>query len=95
MPTGLQVFDPATGALVSDFTTRLSQTVGTLTLGDGHGAGSITNAYFAEGTPFATVLGEGRWRADGTPRTPTRISFSGAVLNYTAGDSCQIVYGIY
>jgi len=94
MPVGMQVYD-ASGALVSDFTTRMSQTLGTLTLGDGHGAGGITDANFSRGTPFAAVLGEGRWKSDGTPRTPTRISFSGTALNYTAGDSCRIVYGIY
>lgn len=94
MPVGMQVYD-ASGALVTDFTTRMSQTVGTLTLGNGHGAGSVTNAYFSQGTPFAAVLGEGRWQADGTPRVPTRVSFAGNVLNYTSGDSCVIVYGIF
>lgn len=94
MPVGLQVYN-ADGDLVTDYTTRMSQTIGTRTLGNGHGAGSITNAYFSEGTPFAAVLGEGRWEADGAPRVPTRVSFSGDVLNYTAGDSCVIVYGIY
>lgn len=94
MAQGLQVWD-AGGVLVFDTSVRLSQTLGTLSLGNGHGAGSVVNSYFSQGTPFAAVLGEGRWAGDGTPRVPTRVSFSGTTLNYTSGDSCVIVYGIY
>lgn len=95
MPAGLRVWNAA-GQLILDTNDRVSRIVGTLNLPDGHAAGSISNAAFGVGTPFAAVLLAERWdNSTGQAKTLTQASISGTTINYSAGDKCTIIYGTY
>lgn len=91
MSTGLRVWD-ASGNLVIDETTRLGRILGQTQ--SGTSGGTINNAGFLTGTPFAVVL----------PATDTvslassypSPTFSGSDMNWGAsGNDCLIIYGVY
>jgi hypothetical protein len=94
MAQGLQIFD-AGGNLVFDTTDRISQILGSLTLGNGHAAGSFGVSGFSVGTGWCAVLAESQFSSGSQPRVPTRVTISGTTINYTAGDSCVLLYGVY
>lgn len=94
MPTGLQTFDPQ-GRLILDYTTRVSQALGTMTLGDSHAAGSIQVPAFARGTPYVVVISQQKFKGDGDVRKIPQATASGTTLSWTAGDACYLSYGIY
>lgn len=94
MPTGIQIWD-AQGRLVVDYTTRMSQSLGTLSLGDNHAAGSMTVPEFARGRPFVVVVSQQKFKGDGNVRKVPQAFASGTTLSWDAGDACYIMYGIY
>lgn len=97
MPQGLQVWD-ASGNVVMDTTTWVSQVLGSFALAAGHGAGSISDANLAQGRPYVIVLpaeGNKGSQAGGNP-VANVVTVSGTTVSWNAAaDACQVIYGIY
>lgn len=94
MPSGLQTWD-RDGNLIVDMTTRLSQSLGSITLTDNHAAGSMSVPAFALGTPYVIVMSEQKFKGDGNVRKIPQAFANGQTLQWDAGDACYIIYGIY
>lgn len=95
MASGLRVWD-ASGNLIVDTTTRLGTVLGTVTTTKANG--SITNAGFAQGTPFYSVCGI----TDAYSVFSPKITLSGNTMSWafnTSGANSNtsqfIVYGVY
>ena len=103
MPAGFQTWD-ASGNLIVDTTTLLGRIIGSVSIVGT--SGSITDARFANGTPFAfPVMGYSNafsaFSLDASRSAPA-VSFSGTTLNWTRGaegagaevPSCTLYYGV-
>jgi hypothetical protein len=88
---GLQVYD-ASSNLILDVTDSLGTVLGTVSTGTT--SGSVTDANFANGTPFWAHLP----LATNYLSLPPDITFSGTTLTWTftgGGTSSTIIYGVY
>lgn len=94
MPAGLQIWDDV-GNLVLDYSTRVSQTLGTLTLPDDHGPGSMNIPELARGEGYVVVISQQKFKGDGVVRKIPQASISDTTLSWTAGDGCYLSYGIF
>jgi hypothetical protein len=98
MAEGLQIWD-AQGQLVFDTTTRNTRILGIVDIGTGAATGSVTNAGFAEGTPFwfCTALSFSTNLGDYII-SPT-FSVSGNTLTWNWHSmprrSCRLIFGTY
>lgn len=55
MAIGAKAWDPATGALISEITTRMSRRIGEMYVAAG-AVGSVTDAGFATGSPYCICV---------------------------------------
>jgi len=95
MPSGLEVYDPQTGALLVSLTTRLSRMIGQVYAAAGVSGSVVVDSSL--GTPWAIAM----------PRSyPTgschRITISGGTISWQPGATqpsmqvdCDIYYGVY
>jgi len=96
MSTGLKVWD-ASGSLTFDTTTRCGRVLGVTTATGS--SGSITNADFSQGTPWAIAV---TLSSTSSVPIPCYTTFSGNTLNWAYPTSISggyyntmIVYGVY
>lgn len=88
MSYGLEVYD-ASGNVILTVTDRITRLLGTATF---NASGSVTDARFADGTPW--------WFVQPTTSSGNEspdITFSGTTLSWSnpGGGSFSIIYGIY
>lgn len=97
MARGLQIWD-ASGALLVDTSTWMSQVLGNFTLAAPHNAGSLNVPALSKGRPYVIVLPqEGNLGAEpaGNPVANT-VTISGTTINWSASPyAAQVIYGIY
>lgn len=93
MPQGLQLFD-GNGGVTLNITDRITRMVGSTTLPQNHGAGSVVVPEFARGTGFAMVLSTDGLLSN-SPYQATTVSISGTTLSWSTGSGCTIVWGAY
>ncbi len=97
MPAGMQIWDEQ-GRLMVDTNTRLSQVLGSFSIGDNSPAGSLVDGNLANGTPFVAVISHEGPKTDGSNglRLLPQAWVSGpTTISWSAGDSAFILYGIY
>lgn len=105
MPAGLQIFDAA-GVLTLDITDRLTKLFGTTDVSDN---GSLTDARFADGVPFAALVPRDSYFQFNVSSSSNRIkvfpavTFSGNTMTWTypalgtgwEKAAVTIFYGLY
>lgn len=93
MAHGIRTFD-ASGNILMDTDTNMGRILGMTTTGTSNG--SVTNADFAQGTPFWIAI-VNNTTANNTVVSPD-FSFSGTTLTWThntySGDT-RLIYGVY
>lgn len=94
MPSGLQVL-AANSAVVSETSTRLSRQLGSVAIGTSSQTGSVTNAGFAEGSPWWMCVGV----VGGTYAITPAISVTGNTIAWDWGTlprtACRLNFGVY
>lgn len=93
MPAGFQAWD-ASGALIIDITTRTGFVIGSVAINLFNQSGSVTNAGFADGSPFYFIVA-----ATGESGRYPQVSFSGNTMTWTQSTAANfagtIFYGFY
>jgi hypothetical protein len=97
MPQGLQLFNES-GGVTLDTNHWVGQQLGSFTLPDNHGAGSLVNGNLSLGRPFVIVLptqGNRGTQSSGN-QVANMVTVSGSTLSWNAAtDGCLVVYGIF
>lgn len=89
MSVGIQIWD-ASGNSIIDETTQLARILGSTN--SGTTGGSITDAGFATGTPFALFIPNDTTYWTGEYANPT---WSGNTMSWTNSVDGKIIYGVF
>jgi hypothetical protein len=93
MPSGFQAWD-ASGTLIIDISTRTGFVIGSVAITSGNQSSSVTDATFANGTPFYFIIAD-----TGESIRHPFVSFSGTTMTWTKSTasnfSGNIYYGVF
>lgn len=89
MGYGIRQWNPDNGGLILDTQVdTVNRVFDTVTLDEN--AGSLTDARFAAGVPFAAIVPY----SSTSQNHPKQFSFSGNTMSWTGGPPCSVMYGV-